>query len=63
MNSVSIEITLITSIFVAGLILCFTHNLLTGMGFIITANIALPGIIKLIKTSDIKNPRLETSKP
>jgi len=54
MNNVSMEIMLIAAIFAAGLTLCFTVSVISGIGFVILANIALPTIIKLFQPSALK---------
>ena len=54
MNNVLAEIMLIASIFVAGLTLCITVSVISGIGFIIVANIALPTIIKLAQPSKLE---------
>ena len=58
MHNVAIEITMIASIFILGIILCFTVSLLSGIGFILLGNIALPTIIKLCQTSTLKTAEL-----
>ena len=58
MNNMSIEILIITSIFIMGIALCFTANLLTGIGFIVVANIALPSIIKLSQFTRLQARKL-----
>jgi len=54
MSNVFAEILLIAVIFAAGITLCFTINLLVGVGFIVAANIALPTIIKLSQQHSLK---------
>jgi len=51
MSNVSLEITLIAVIFVAGIVVCFVANFWIGMGFIFAANISLPYIIKFAQTT------------
>ena len=58
MNSVSAEILLITAIFITGLSLCYAINIVSGLGFIILANIALPTVIKFARST-----MLQTSRP
>jgi len=59
MNNVVSEIALIALIFVLGVTLCFQSSILTGIGFIILANIALPAVIKFSQVSVTNYSKLQ----